>query len=42
MISQMGLQPIIWPIFPNNCIKMKKFGWGEQASLDPPFRPANE
>ena len=21
-----GCQPIIWPIFPKNCMKMKKFG----------------
>ena len=32
-----GRQPIIWPIFPPNCMKMKKF-WarGRHASLTPP------
>ena len=34
-----GRQPIIWPIFPKNCMKMKKF-WarGGGASLAPPLR----
>ena len=32
-----GRQPIIWSIFPENCMKMKKF-WarGGRASLAPP------
>ena len=37
-----GRQPIIWPIFPENCMKMKKF-WargGGRASLAPPLRSA--
>ena len=35
-----GRQPIIWPIFPKNCMKMKKF-WarGGGASLAPPLDP---
>ena len=38
-----GRQPIIWPIFPENCMKMKKFwarGRGARPSrppLDPPL-----
>ena len=33
-----GHQPIIWPIFPENCMKMKKF-WarGGRHPLDPPL-----
>ena len=31
-----GRQPIIWPIFPENCMKMKKFGAGGGAR---PSRP---
>ena len=35
-------QPIIWSIFPENCMKMKKFWAGEGGpSLAPP-RSANE
>ena len=32
-----GRQPIIWPIFPENCMEMKTF-WvrGGRASLAPP------
>ena len=35
-----GRQPIIWPFFPENCMKMKKF-WarGGRASLAPPLDP---
>ena len=35
-----GRQPIVWPIFPENCMKMKKFGarGGGRASLTPPLR----
>ena len=32
-----GRQPIIWPIFPKNCMKMKKF-WARGGPLDPPLR----
>ena len=36
-----GRQPISWPIFSENCMKMKKF-WarrGGRASLAPPLDP---
>ena len=33
-----GRQPIIWPIFPKNCMKMKKFRAGG-TSLAPPLDP---
>ena len=38
-----GRQPIIWPIFPENCMKMKKFGAGgargtRAPPLDPPLQ----
>ena len=36
-----GRQPIIWPIFPKNCMKMKKFwprgGRPLRPTLDPPL-----
>ena len=28
LIPEGGRQPIIWPIFPENCMKMKKFWAG--------------
>ena len=31
-----GRQPIIWPIFPENCMKMKKFGAGGARPSRPP------
>ena len=31
-----GRQPIIWQIFPENCMKMKKF-WAIGGALDPPL-----
>ena len=34
-----GRQPIIWPIFSENCMKMKKFWAGGGASLAPPLDP---
>ena len=38
-----GRQPIIWPIFPENCMKMKKFlgqrgGRTSLRPLDPPMK----
>ena len=38
-----GRQPVIWPIFPENCMRMKKF-WagGGRASLAPPLDPPLE
>ena len=38
-----GCQPIIWPIFPKNCMKMKKF-WARRGARFPhtPLRSATE
>ena len=30
-LTQSGREPIIWPIFPENCMKMKKFWTGGGA-----------
>ena len=38
--SRRGPQPTTWPIFPENCTKMKKFWlWGEGAYLTPLHPP---
>ena len=39
LIPEGGRQPIIWSIFPENCMKMKKFWAGGRASLTPPLDP---
>ena len=41
LIPEGGRQPIIWPIFPENCMKMKKF-WargGDARPSRPPLDP---